>query len=119
MVRLLVLYLQTCLRILIALTMTTLIANLNAYEFNLLALRLIHDCMTHRKQRTRLKNLYSEWLAVMFGVTQSSILEPLPFNTFLADLYLIQGQIDIVNFADDNMPYLSAENVEDVIESLE
>ena len=38
---------------------------------------------------------------------------------FLADLFLIHNDIDIANFADDNTPYLSAENVEDVIESIE
>ena len=38
---------------------------------------------------------------------------------FLADLFLIHSDIDIGNFGDENTPYLSAENVEDVIESLE
>ena len=38
---------------------------------------------------------------------------------FLVDLLLIHSDIDIVNFADDNTPYLSAKIVEDVIVSLE
>ena len=71
------------------------------------ALRLIHDYLSHRKQRTRVNNSYSEWLAVMFGVPQGS------------DLLLIDSDIDNANFADDNTPYLSAKNVEDVIESIE
>ena len=94
-------------------------AKLNAYGFSLPALRLIHDLLSHRKQRSRVTNSYSEWLAVMLGVTQRSVLEPLLLNIFLADLFLIHNYIDIANFEDDNTPYLSAENVENVMESLE
>ena len=43
---------------------------------------------------------------------------PLLFS-ILADLFLIHGDIDIANFADDNTLYFSAKNVEDVIEFLE
>ena len=76
----------------------------------------IHDYLSHRKHRTRVNNPYSEWLAVVFGVPQGSILASLLFNIFLADLFLILSDTDIKNFADDNTPYHSAKNV-DVIES--
>ena len=33
----------------------------------------------------------------------------------LADLFLIHSDVNIVNFADDNTPYLSAKNVKDII----
>ena len=54
----------------------------------------------------------------MFRVLQGSILGPLLFNIFLADLFLMHSDIDIANFADGNTPDLSTKNVEDVIESL-
>ena len=54
----------------------------------------------------------------MLGVPRSSILGPLIFYIFSTDLFLTHGDIDIANFADDNTPYLSSENVEDVIEPL-
>ena len=85
-----------------------LIAKLNAYEFILLALKLIYDYLSYRKQRTRVNNPYSEWLAVMFGISQGSILGLLIFNIVLADLFLTHSDIDITNFANDNTPYLSA-----------
>ena len=50
---------------------------------------------------------------------QGSILGPFVFNIFLADLFLIHSDIDIVNFADDDTSYLSAKYAQDVIESHE
>ena len=44
---------------------------------------------------------------------------PLLFNIFLADLLLIHSDIDTANFAEDNTPWLSNENVEDVLEPLQ
>ena len=57
-----------------------LITKLNAYGFGLLALRLIHDYLSHRKQRIRVNNSYSEWHTVLFGLPQGSILRPLLFK---------------------------------------
>ena len=65
---------------------------------------MIHDYLSHRKQRTRVNNSYSEWLAVMFWVPQGSILGQLLFNIFLADLFLIYSDNDVAHFADDNTP---------------
>ena len=52
-----------------------LIAKLNAYGFSPPALRLIHDYLSHRKQRTRVNNSCSEWLAVMFGVSKDTSIQ--------------------------------------------
>ena len=96
-----------------------LIAKLNAYGFSLPALRLINDYLSNRRQRTRIRNSFSDWFEVILGVPQRSILDPLLFNIFLADLFLVLKDVDIANFADDNTPFTSANNTDDLIDSLE
>ena len=94
-------------------------AKLNAYGFSLPALRLINDYLSNRKQRTKIENTYSTWLDIIFGVPQGSILGPLLFNVFLADLFFTVNDIDIASYVDDNTPYMIADNVDDLITSLE
>ena len=96
-----------------------LIAKLNAYGFSLPALRLINDYLSNRRQRTRIGNSFSDWFEVILGVPQGSILGPLLFNIFLADLFLVLKDVDIANFADDNTPFTSANNIDDLIDSPE
>ena len=96
-----------------------LIAKLNAYGFSLPALRLIHGYLSNRKQRTRINNSYSTWMEIVFGVPQGSILGPLLFNIFLADLFFIVNSTDIANYADGNTPYATANDIDSLIASLE
>ena len=74
-------------------------AKLNAYGFSLPALRLINDYLSNRKQRTKIENTYSTWLDIIFGVPQGSILGPLLFNVFLADLFFTVNEIDIPSYS--------------------
>ena len=69
-----------------------LIYKLNAYSLNIPALRLIHDYLLNRKQRIKIENIW-----IVFGVTQVLILRPLLFNIFLADLFFMISNIDIVD----------------------
>ena len=96
-----------------------LIAKLNVYGFTLPALKLVHDYLPDRKQRTRINNSYSTWFEILFGVPQGSILGPLLFNKFLAGLFIILSEIDIANYADDNTPYTSSNDVNGLVKSLE
>ena len=96
-----------------------LIAKLNAYGFSLPALRLIHDYLSSRKQGTRINNSYSTWMEIVLGVAQGSILGLLLFSFFLADLFFIVNSTDIANYADDNMPHATANDIDSLIASLE
>ena len=96
-----------------------LIAKLNAYGFGLTALKLVHNYLSNRKQRTKINSTYSSLLEIIFGVPQGSILGPLLFNIFLIDLFFIIEDTDIASYADDKTPYVTADNIDGVIKSLQ
>ena len=51
-----------------------LIGKLNFYVLTLPALKLIHGYLLHKKQRTKMSTSYSDWLKIVFGIHQASIL---------------------------------------------
>ena len=53
----------------------------------------------------------------LYGVPQGSILGPLLFHADLCDLFITMSQYDKANYADDNTPYVSGRNIEEVVAS--
>ena len=96
-----------------------LIAKLHAYGIKKGSLNLLFSYLKNRKQRACLKNTYSEWIDILFGVPQVSILGALLFNTFLCDLFLFLRDIPVANYADDNTPYCTDLKISDVLIKLE
>ena len=58
-------------------------------------------------------------MEIVLRVPQRSILGPLLCNVFLADLFLILNNMDIANYADDNTPYATVNDINSLIVSLE
>ena len=95
-----------------------LITKLNAYGLSLPALKLVHNYLQNRKQRTKNGTAYSLWEEIFSGVPQGSVLGPLQFNIFLCDLFLtIEGNY-FTNYADDTTPYVIGNNAEEVVSEL-
>ena len=95
------------------------IAKLNAYGFDNKAVRFVYDYLISREQRTKISDTYSSWQEILSRVPQSSIFGPLLFNIGICHLFCIIEDCDIANYADDNTPFLSGKNVEEVFNSLE
>ena len=92
-----------------------LLAKLHTYCFSISALRFIYSYLANRKQRTKINSSYSSWEEIYFGVPQGSILGPLLLNIFLCHMFFELRQTDFASYADDNTPYVEANNIDEVI----
>ena len=82
-------------------------ARLEVYGVGESSLRLMKKNLSQRQQRIKVGSSFSEWLEIIFGVPQGSILGPILFNVFINDLLLFIKETDICNFADDTTLYAS------------
>ena len=96
-----------------------LIAKLHACGLDISCLDLLQDYLSNRKQRTKVDSFSSSWKDMLYGVPQDPILEPLLLNIFMCDMLLILKAAYFTGCADDNTFFEVADNVKDVVRSLE
>ena len=96
-----------------------LLAKLSAHGFDMTALRFINNYLRNLKQITKMSDASSSWEGILCEVPQGLMLGPLLFNIHLLYLSVIIDQHDIANYVDDNTPYASGKNIDEVVKSLE
>ena len=58
-----------------------------------------------------LGNSYRSWFEIIFGVTQSSMWEPILFNMFYAGLFFVLKNVNIANFANENTSLILSQKI--------
>ena len=96
-----------------------LLCKLHAYGFSDNSCELIFSYLSNRQQRVKIGSSRSEWVFMLKGVPQGSILGPLLFNIFMNDLFFfIEGQCTLYNYADDNNFGVSHSDLDYVLQRL-
>ena len=68
------------------------IAKFEAYGFDNIGLKLFHSYFSNRKQLVKIGSAISEWIDILTGIAQGSIVGPLIFNIFINDLIMFIGK---------------------------
>ena len=80
---------------------------------------MVDSWLLIEQKTTNIDDNYSTWSEIPFDVPQGSILWPLLFNNFLAELYFIVNDVDIASYTDGSTPFIAEDNTENLIASLE
>ena len=82
------------------------IEKLEAYGFDIDALKVVHNYLSNRKQKVKANDdAYSLWKYILYGAPQGSILDPLLFNIHLCDLFYFLEDLVTASYAYDTTVY--------------
>ena len=80
--------------------------------------KVMHNYLTDRKHRTRINDSFSDFIDLLLGVPQGSILGPRLFNIYICDLFFFVEEDNFTGYADDTSPYSNGKNAT-VLENIE
>ena len=68
--------------------------------------------------KVKLSGCASDWMELLKGVPQGSILGPIFFNIFMSDIYATITRSSLYNYADDNTIAVICDTKQDAIEAM-
>ena len=94
-------------------------SKLNAFGFDKKSLSFISTYLYKKNKKTKAGSDFSDSLNILFGAPHGSILGPILFIIFIADLFFINNDTDFASCANDTTPYVCEQNFSEVIIFLE
>ena len=95
-------------------------AKLEAYRFSYEALKVMYNSLTdQKKHRPKVNNSFSDFIDLLLGVSQGSILGPLLFNIYICNLFVFVEEDNVTSCTDDTTPYSNGKTVITVLENIE
>ena len=92
-----------------------LITKLHASGFSQKVVTFIYSYLKRRKQKVKVNSFLNDFLTLLSGVPQGSILGPILFNIFLNGLPSTLKLSDLFNFADDNTISTTTDNTDHLL----
>ena len=76
-------------------------AKLEAYRFSCETHKVMHKYLTDTKHRTKVNGSFSDFIDLLLGFLQGSILSSLLFNIYIFDLFFFAEEENVTSYADN------------------